>query len=458
MKKQAGYHIFIAVFILLCLVPSVGMLLPERETAGANEILTPLPALRDAEGTLNTDYLTNLTDYVEDRFFLRQDLVTAWSALNQRLLHTSIADSVLLGRDGWLYFGETLDDYTGAAPMTAGETAAAAHNLALVSEYCAGQGAAFLFTVAPNKNSIYPQHMPDLPVFSAHKNAEALAEALAEEGVAYYDLFAALRNREETLYFRQDSHWNSKGAALAADGINAALGRQSNYFAGPFQPSAVHRSDLYAMLYPAGAWLEEDQCYGGELTFDYEAPVRSENDLNIRTTSGGSGSLLMFRDSFGGLLYPYLADSFGKAHFSRAAAYRLDQIAVREADFVVVELVERNLRWLLENVPVMPAPLRTGMEAAQTLDTPAALTAEAAQALPGYVLIRGTLPAIPDDGSLLYLQTAEECYEAFRLEADGFGLYVPESILAEPSGLVCTAAGERVSIPAVYHDILEENQ
>ena len=457
MKKQAGYSIFIAVFLLLCLVPSVGMLFPDRRTAGANEVLTPLPALRDAEGTLNTDYLTKLTDYVEDRFFLRQDLVTAWSALNQRLLHTSIADNVLLGKDGWLYFGETLDDYTGAAPMTAGETAAAAHNLALVSEYCAGQGAAFLFTIAPNKNSIYPQHMPDLPVFSEHKNAEALAEALAEEGVAYYDLFTALRSQEETLYFRQDSHWNSKGAALAADGVNAALRRQSSYFTGPFQPSAVHRSDLYAMLYPAGTWLEEDQCYGEELAFEYEAPVRSENDLNIRTVSGGSGSLLMFRDSFGGLLYPYLADSFGKAHFSRAAAYRLDQIAVREADFVVVELVERNLRWLLENVPVMPAPLRADMEAAQALDASVALTAEAAQALPGYVLVQGTLPVTPDDGSLLYLRTAEGCYEAFRLETDGFGLYVPESVLTEASSLVCTVTGGLVSLPAAY-SVLEEAQ
>lgn len=450
MQKQAGYSVFIAVFLLLCLVPSVGMLLPDRQTAGANEILTPLPALRDAEGTFNTDYLTSLTDYVEDRFFLRQDLVTAWSALNQRLLHTSIADNVLLGKDGWLYFGETLDDYTGAAPMTAGETAAAAHNLALVSEYCGSQGAAFLFTIAPNKNSIYPQHMPDLPVFSAHKNAEALAAALAEEGVAYYDLFAALKGQEETLYFRQDSHWNSKGAALAADGINAALGRQSSYFAGPFQPSAIHRSDLYAMLYPAGTWLEEDQCYGGELIFDYEAPVRSENDLNIRTASGGSGSLLMFRDSFGGLLYPYLADSFGKAHFSRAAAYRLDQIAVRDADFVVVELVERNLRWLLENVPVMPAPLCTDTEADQALDTPVALTTEAAQALPGYVLVQGALPVTPDDGSRLYFRTAEGCYEAFRLEADGFGLYVPENVLTETSGLVCTVAGRLVSFSTVY--------
>lgn len=426
--KQFGYRAFIAVFFLLCLIPSVGMLLPERQETGGNEVLAAPPVLRDAEGKLNTDYLTGLSDYVEDGYFLRQNLVTAWSALNQRILRTSIADNVLLGRDGWLYFGDTLDDYTGRDTLSDREIAAAARNLALVSEYCEKQGAAFLFTIAPNKNSLYPQHMPDLPVFSGRKNADALASALAEEGVAYYDLFAALRAQEETLYFTQDSHWNSKGAALAADGINAALGRQSDYFAGPFQPEDIHLSDLYAMLYPTGTWRETDWRYAGELAFAYETPMRSENDLNIRTAGGGTGSLLMFRDSFGILLYPYLADSFASAQFSRATAYRLDQIEAREADCVVVELVERNIRYLLENVPVMPAPLREDTAAALTEFAPVDLTEEEASNLPGYVLVQGTLPVTPESG--VYLRTAEGRYEAFRLEEDGFGLYVPESALA----------------------------
>lgn len=446
--KQFGYRAFTAVFLLLCLIPSVGMLLPERQEAGSNEVLASLPALRDGEGRLNAAYLTQLADYAEDSFYLRQDLVTAWSALNQRALRTSIADNVLLGRDGWLYFGDTLDDYIGRNTLSDREIAAAAHNLALAAEYCRGQGAAFLFTVAPNKNSLYPQHMPDLPVFSGRRNADALAKALAEEGVAYYDLFAALGAQEETLYFTQDSHWNSKGAALAADGINAALGRQSGYFAGPFQPEDVHRSDLYAMLYPTGTWLETDWRYAGELAFAYESPIRSENDLNIRTAGGGTGSLLMFRDSFGILLYPYLADSFASAQFSRAAAYRLDQIAAREADYVVVELVERNIRYLLENVPVMPAPLREGPEDAAALDGSVTLAAEADQTLPGHVLVRGTLPAAPDGE--LYLRTAEGDYEAFRLEADGFGLYVPEAALTGELSLVYRVDGGAVRMPAAW--------
>jgi len=450
MKKQFGYIFFTAVFILLCLVPSAGMLLTRSAGSGSNEVLAPLPSPRTGEETWNTAYLTQLGDYAEDNYYLRQSLVTAWSSLNHRLLRTSITEDVILGRDGWLYFGDTLNDYTGSTPLSAAGIASAAHNLALVSEYCEDQGAVFLFTIAPNKNSLYPQHMPDLPVFSQNRNAAALQAALSAEGIAYLDLFAAFNAQPEELYFAQDSHWNSKGAALAADAVNAALDHDTDYFSGPFHPEKNHRGDLYAMLYPTGTGLELDQCYDGVLTFTYESPIRSENDLNIRTTGGKDGSLLMFRDSFGGLLYPYLADSFASAQFSRAAAYRLDLIAQRKADCVVVELVERNIAYLLENVPVMPAPRRSPPEVTSSLEDTVSLTLESSRDLSGFVLASGTLPLTPDEGEPVFLCTRQGCYEAFRLKESGFGLYLPEEEIADGSlNLLCTVDGEPVSIPAL---------
>lgn len=444
--RQLGYRAFTAVFLLLCLVPSLGMLLPRRSGTGGNEVLSAPPRLLDGEGRANPDYLADWCGYAEDRYFLRQELVTAWSGLNRRVLRTSISEDVILGRDGWLYFGGTLDDYTGASLMTAGEVSAAAHNLALASEYCESQGARFLFTIAPNKNSLYPRHMPDFPIFSPRRNADALAGALEAEGVAYLDLFAAFRAQEEELYFTQDSHWDSKGAALAADEINAALGRASRYFDGPFHPEPVHHSDLYAMLCPAGQWLEADRVYGGGLDFTYEAPIRSENDLNIRTAGGGEGSLLMFRDSFGNLFYPYLADSFAQARFSRSPAYRLDQAATQETDCVVVELVERNLRWLLENVPVMPAPAREVPEDGAFPPEAVPLAVEPAQVLPGYELVSGKLPVPLEEGAALFLASPAGCWEAFLLKDGGFALYAPEG--AAKNAQPCVITGGAASPPA----------
>ncbi len=443
--------LFIAVILLLCLVPSLGMLLPGQADAGGNEVLAPPPVLRSAEGQVNTEYLPQLVGYVEDNYFLRQRLVSVWSALNQNVLRTSIAENVVLGQDGWLYFGDTLNDYTGADPMTDREIFCAARNLALMQEFCAGQGAQFLFTIAPNKNSLYPEHMPALTVSGQRRDAQRLLEQLAVQRVAYADLFSLFRSQDETLYFTQDSHWNSKGAALAADAIHQALERPTSYFGQTFVPEEGHLSDLYDMLHPAGPWRETDQTYGGTLSFTYDAPFRTPNDMTIQTSGGRfAGSLVMFRDSFGILLYPYMADSWQRALFSRSMPYKMALAAQQEADAVVIELVERNLDYLIEHPPVMPSPERAVSRGAEAGETGAVLLeTEPAQSMPGYTLVKGTLPVQPDDCALVHFFAGDTCWEAFLLENDGFAVCVPETALERKDLFVVSAArDEAVSLTA----------
>ena len=443
MKKKLAYAAFTALILLLCLIPSLGMLLPAQEgAAGGNQALSRAPSLRDPEGNWNPGYLSQIQDYAGDNFYLRQEMITAWSALNAKGLRSSITEDVVLGTDGWLYFADTLPDYVGLQPMTDREIFSAARNLRLMAEYCESQGARFLFTLAPNKNSLYPEHMPNLTLPSARKprDAKRLAEELERQGVDYLDCFALFRGQEETLYFKTDSHWNGKGAALAADAVNRALGRSSGYFDGPFTREEVHKGDLCDMLYPAGEGLEADPVYSGELTIEYDVPIRSAENLTIMTHGGGEGSLVMFRDSFGNNLYPYLADSFGAALFSRSMPYRLDLAAQREADYVAAELVERNLRYLIQNVPVMPAPGR-GTEKPEGFTVYGSgvnFDVEPSEDLPGYVLVTGP-PALagrelPEaDSPVLVSASDGTYYEAFLLEGGGAGLYLPEGV--QPLGL-----------------------
>ena len=443
MKKKLAYAAFTALILLLCLIPALGMLLPAQEgAAGGNQALSRAPSLRDPEGNWNPGYLSQIQDYAGDNFYLRQEMITAWSALNAKGLRSSITEDVVLGTDGWLYFADTLPDYVGLQPMTDREIFSAARNLRLMAEYCESQGARFLFTLAPNKNSLYPEHMPNLTLPSARKprDAKRLAEELERQGVDYLDCFALFRGQEETLYFKTDSHWNGKGAALAADAVNRALGRSSGYFDGPFTREEVHKGDLYDMLYPAGEGLEADPVYSGELTIEYDVPIRSAENLTIMTHGGGEGSLVMFRDSFGNNLYPYLADSFGAALFSRSMPYRLDLAAQREADYVAAELVERNLRYLIQNVPVMPAPGR-GTEKPEGFTVYGSgvnFDVEPSEDLPGYVLVTAS-PALagrelPEAESPVLVSASDGTYyEAFLLEGGGAGLYLPEGV--QPLGL-----------------------
>lgn len=423
MKRKIFYTAFCVVVLAVCFVPFMGMAAFGASDAGANEVLASAPSLTDADGGLNTDCLSDAADYIGDRFYLRQEMITAWSGLNAGVTSTSTSDDVILGSNGWLYYGQSLDDYLGRNLMTEREIFSAAENLLLMQEYTESEGAQFLFTIAPNKNSLYPENMPRYRKISADSNAAALTAELAQMGVGYADLFTALGSESETLYYLKDSHWTERGAALGADVLLGALGIETDYYNSGFVSGSGHLGDLYTMLYPSGKTVEASEEYAAGFTFSYDVPVLSADSLTIQTSGNGEGSLLMFRDSFGNSLYAYMAEAVGSAYFSRAVDYRLNLIDERGADMVVIELVERNLDYLIQNMPMMPAPERETPEAAAA-DVSVSLKATDGD-LERHVLYEGTLTASTDTDSPVYILSGGKCYEAVLLSDGAFAAFVP---------------------------------
>lgn len=341
------YRIFAAAFVLLCVIPSLGMLVQPQTQPDANERLAAVPVLMTQEGTLNENVLTEVTEYIADHFAFRRQLVTANAALQTKLLATSPASDVVYGKNDWLYYEKTLQDYQNMTTLTEDQARQAAQTVADMQAYCEARGAAFLFTIAPNKNSVYPHNMPARYLQSdMGNNYSRVTKHFAELGVHYADLMTFLREQDETLYLKDDSHWNNRGAALAHDFLMEQLNRPYTLFgAREYRTSDTHRGDLYAMLYPAGTALEAQQQY--DFTFTYDTPPRNEEDILMKTTSkSGTGHLLLCRDSFGNALHPFLAEDFATATITRAMPYPLTD--VQEGDTVIIEIVERNLGNLLK--------------------------------------------------------------------------------------------------------------
>lgn len=410
--------IFISIFIVLCLIPSVGMLIFGEAQPAANEVLAGRPSVTTRSGELNLSFLSDVSDYIADRFAFRQELATAWAGVNAKLLGTSVEEQVILGSDGWLYFSDTLPDYMGQG-MSDTELRYLANDLALMQEYIESQGKHFIFTVAPNKNSIYSEHMPEyIENRRSESNAARVGAYLDAAGVNYLDLFDILGN-EENLYYKTDTHWNSRGAALAADGLLNMLDRGGDYSTASFAVSEEHRGDLYEMLYPAGRATETATVYGGELSYVCESDPNGGNAITIKTScDGGSGGLMCWRDSFGIALYPYLAQSFVAATFSRSADY--DLTLADSADTVIIELVERNLSNILSREPTFPAPVRE-LSATANVGTIAVDYDEAKSGvMSGYVRVSGELGTdMLDPGGHVYIAAGDTAYEAYVCESSG---------------------------------------
>lgn len=431
MTKKVLSWIFTVGVLLLSVTLVAGILIAGPAKAGANEVLSKAPQLTDKDGKLNDSFLNDAATWLSDHFFGRQELISTHNKTVSTVFGVSASDDVILGKDGWLYYEPTLADYTGTNTVSQRELFMAANNLALIQEYCDSQGREFAFVIAPNKNSLYPDAMPDYGVADPSANARLLHEALAERNVNYIDLFAVFEGQEEVLYFEHDSHWNSKGAALGADSINAAFGVDSDYFGGDFSQSEYHLGDLYEMLYPSFRDTEENPVYGGSLDFTYTGKASKPDSITLETAGNGAGSLLCYRDSFGNLLYPYLADSYGTCRFSRSVSYDLTQAG----ECVLIELVERNISYLYTNLPVMPAPQRalTLPEAAGT----AAIQSKSVKSPEGMYQIKGTLPVEADTDSAIYVICDGVAYEAFCQASGGYGAYVP----GEAQAVACYVNG-----------------
>lgn len=446
MKKNIGNYLFLAAFLLLALLPLTGMFLFGASGSRANEVLAASPSVTDKDGSVNFDYLNDLSDYFADHFALRQEFITLDAKLEATVFGTSASEEVLLGKDGWLYYRVSLDDYQGQNLFTDRERFAAARCVSLIAEYAEQNGAQLLFTVVPNKNTLYPQYMPDFAVKRTQPgNPERLGEALEKEGVAYLDLYGVLSAQDVQLYQRLDSHWNNLGAALAHDAIMTALGAPSvpYYDLENFTASMTHEGDLYAMLYPAGTEKDIQYLPAWEWSFTYQRPFRSAEDQRITTACEGKrGSLLMFRDSFGNTLYPFMAESFGTACFSRAMPYDLTVKEAQSADVIVIEVVERNLRWLIERAPILPAPARE-VTLPQTV-TDLSFTCTCEESNGGLFCYTGNLREPVDATSPIYIFCDGTVYEASPAgEGEGaFTAYLPARVqtvqlLAVQNGTLC---------------------
>ena len=385
--KKKGLVCIILLFVILCLIPLVFYPVRGREAAESSDVPTALPALvktvSDAHGktenVFNQKFLSDAGDYFTGTFAFRNELVTADSALRSGIFHTSTKSNVVIGKDGFLFYGSTMDDYLGRTTLTDLQLSQIAYNLSLMQRTLEEDGKTFVFTIAPNKNSLYPQYMPSgYKTDRTTANYTRLVPYLEKAGVNYVNLHAFFSGQDEVYYHKTDSHWNNKGAALANRLLLKAVGRKStDYDSIPCEARNDMTGDLFRMLYPAAKGQETEYYYQKERDYDYVEEIESTYDPEILTDNRKKdGSLVMFRDSFGNALVPFTADEYGSGFFSRALPYQVYQAYDREADTVIAELVERNLYYLQSLAPVLPAHDRLDLELPETADPDLRVTAQ----------------------------------------------------------------------------------
>ena len=107
-------------------------------------------------------YPDAFTAWFEDHFAFRADLVRWYAESRLFGLGVSPSSAVLKGEDQWLYYGDDggVVDYANATPLTPGEAGAWREALVRARDWLRHRGIAYVFTIAPDKHVIYPEHVP----------------------------------------------------------------------------------------------------------------------------------------------------------------------------------------------------------------------------------------------------------------------------------------------------------
>lgn len=361
--QTIGFAVFFIGSICLLVVPFLSFLFGRSSETIENKELQELPAIVEADGSFNLNVLSDLGSYFEERFPMRSSLISLDTGFNQVMFGESGMESVICGSEGWLYYHETLDDYMGIDQLDERGLAAFVYNCSYLNDYVERKGAKAIFTIAPNKNTVYPEYMPSRYLRSEEDHsAQKVTSLLEEMGVDYTDLIslyegpASKKSGEgQPLYYKRDTHWTNYGALPAYEALMAASGKGYKQYSESDVVWGNHSEDLEDMLNP-GSGMTYYAPVGLDTDAVLTSQTKTENGNTIEEFESPSfGRLVVFGDSFRDALKEPLASNYAhSAIYQYGGIYGLDAVLEDHPDLVLFERVERYMDNIIEGL-VLPA-------------------------------------------------------------------------------------------------------
>lgn len=370
MKKDHLYFdsILIATFLVGIFLPL--LLTDTREISQIEKRkLTPFPEWR-WDGEALKSFTVAFQEYFNDHFGLRNYFARGFSSLAV-MLGSSPKDSMLLiGKDSWHFYilkrdGNNLEDFRKNDGLSSEELQQWKSALETKYNWLKQKGIDYLFVIAPNKHSIYPEYYPArIRPVGTQSRLDQFMEYMRDSEVPVLDLRPALiqAKPEGLLYYKFGTHWNDFGAAVAQYAImqHIAQGR-------PAITPVRYNADAFIWNTEKGeTWdlsiFDQKQIVprlhtpllACEKQFIEKNPV--DSDTATFMTSGPSSGpvVLIFRDSFFTALQPYISTYFSKSIYvdTGQSAGQSDEETFRKyveqyhPGVVIEELVER---WLYFN-------------------------------------------------------------------------------------------------------------
>jgi hypothetical protein len=270
---------------------------------------------------------------------------------------SSERENVVVGKEGWLFLRQDTNDvigqHTGRVKLDREQRDRWRSVLASRVKVARELGATWLCLVAPDKEAVYAEYLPDdivpAPTRTIH---QFLALADEVDAPVIYALEGLTSAKDQgPLFVKTDTHWNQRGAFVAYRLICRVLG-EKGLPAEPVDEAAVKWStevvqgDLGAKLYPDAVSSEViraslDRRHGA-LRFDNKV-LNHGRVIILEQESEDLPTCVVFGESFAKNLLIFLQASFRRVVFVHTSMF-IREIVERERPDVVLSIpVERFL-------------------------------------------------------------------------------------------------------------------
>lgn len=356
MRRKA----FITIFVFLVAAPLIFFVFGFEMKSTDRRSLASCPA-PSIKGLEDRSFFSSYEGFFNDHFPFRAALIKAKAVIDFRLFGASPAPSLHIGTDNWLYLKKDLVDFRKNSCADREAMRRLARDLRSLEGAVEASGRRFLFFVAPNKMTIYPEYAGVEPFPTCGKSRlDLLKEAFAEfplKNQIRVDELLLDAKKTRQVYMKNDSHWSYNGAKIVSDEMIERVAPGLEVFPPRIVDGVVVYTggDLSEMLMERlSESFEECKVEGYPYAFKVERlpPLKYAGwaPLRITTENAPPDAVLVPRTIFFADSFMYRTLEFIQGSFERIDVVWSKTIPVPErveelkaARIVVVEAVERDL-------------------------------------------------------------------------------------------------------------------
>lgn len=248
----------VVAFSLMVLIPLAGFRFGEGIVSEIDNRKLQENPFR-AEEQAKKSFKNLVADYVSDRIGFRDEMILAYTLLNDKLFGEMVHPRYQYGKEGFVFTREMKTPVYGKYHETFADM------VKQVQDYCEARGVPFLFVLEPIKQRILDKYLPEGVHYDAHWVDEFI-RALDERGVHYVDNTVTMRQKmaEGTAVFNRQfdaAHWNELGLFYGTNAILEELHKRIPEICpldiDSFETSEVLKESLPVSKFPIHEYVPE---------------------------------------------------------------------------------------------------------------------------------------------------------------------------------------------------------